>query len=53
MNSLDQALLEQLQYTLSERVNQHQGVLSAPEVLQASRELDQMVLRFMRWGRDG
>lgn len=52
MNTLDQDLLEKLQYTLSERVNQHHGLLSAPEVLWASRELDLMVLRFMRWGRD-
>ncbi|MDW7651035.1 MAG: hypothetical protein SCK29_00180 [Bacillota bacterium] len=52
MDIRDQALLELWQKTLTERVSQQKGVLYAPEVLHASRELDKMILKFMLRGRN-
>jgi hypothetical protein len=46
----DQALLEQLQLVLRQSILQNRGELLAPDVLNASRELDKMVLKIMRQG---
>jgi hypothetical protein len=52
MDIRDQALLEQLRQMLTQKVSQNQGVLWAPDVIVASRDLDKMVLRFMQKERN-
>jgi hypothetical protein len=46
-------VLEQLQNALSASVGRHQGLLSSPEVVRASQELDRIIMRIMLCERQG
>lgn len=53
MAASEKNLLEQLQNALSASVCRHQGLLSSPEVVQVSQELDRIIMRIMLCERQG